>query len=28
MFWNLVTSSVIGTTVAGLAWVLTGRHHG
>jgi len=28
MFWNLVTSSVIGTTVAGTAYALTGRHHG
>jgi len=28
MFWNLVTGTVIGTTVAGLARLLTGKQHG
>jgi hypothetical protein len=27
MFWNLVTASLIGTTIAGLAFWATGRHH-
>jgi len=27
MFWNIVTGSVIGTTVAGAAFVITKRHH-
>jgi len=28
MFWNLVTGTVIGTTVAGVARALTGKPHG
>jgi hypothetical protein len=28
MFWNLVTGTVIGTVVAGLARMLTGAQHG
>jgi len=28
MFWNEVTGTVIGTAVAGIAFALTGRHHG
>jgi hypothetical protein len=27
MFWNVVTGSVTGTVVAGLAYRITGRHH-
>jgi hypothetical protein len=28
MFWNLVTATAIGVVVSGLAYRLTGRHHG
>jgi len=27
MFWNDMTAVLIGTTVAGLAWLITGREH-
>jgi hypothetical protein len=27
MFWNTVTGSAIGTTVAGVAYALTKKHH-
>jgi len=27
MFWNDVTATAIGLTVAGVAFLLTGRHH-
>ncbi len=27
MFWNLTTATLIGTTVAGVAYAITGRHH-
>jgi hypothetical protein len=28
MLWNLVTASLVGTIVAGIAYAVTGRHHG
>jgi hypothetical protein len=27
MFWNTVTGAVIGTSIAGIAYWLTGKHH-
>jgi|SRR6185369_13314149 len=27
MFWNCFTATLVGTTVAGLAFLITGRHH-
>jgi len=27
MFWNLVTGSVVGTLIGGIAYGLTGKHH-
>jgi hypothetical protein len=27
MFWNLVTATLVGTAVGGVAWISTGAHH-